>query len=42
MAALFVFVGMLMMFGLVYPVSGVIAYKLCGSKKTIAEILSEL
>ena len=42
MGAVFMFVGFMFMIGIVYPVCGVIAYKLCGSKKTIAQIISEL
>lgn len=42
MGGLFMLIGLLFMLGVVYPVCGVIACKLSGSKKTISEILDEL
>lgn len=40
--ALFVFVALMAALGIVYPVCGIAAYRLCGSKKTIREIMAEL
>lgn len=42
MGALFVFVGFMAVLGIVYPVCGVVAYKMCGSKKSVWQIISEL
>lgn len=42
MGALFILAGLLFCFGFIYPVCGIICYKLAGSKKSILEIISEL
>ena len=42
MGALFLLIILLLVMGVVYPVCAVILYKLCGSRKSIAQILKEL
>lgn len=42
MGALFFFGALMVMLGIVYPAAGIVAYKLCGSKKTIREIMREI
>lgn len=42
MGALFVLAVFMGAVGIVYPVCGVVAYKMCGSKKSVWQIISEL
>lgn len=42
MGALFLLMILLLVIGIVYPASAVILYKLCGSRKSIAQIIREL
>lgn len=42
MAGMIFLTALLFILGIVYPIGAIIVYKMCGSKKTIRQILSEI